>query len=279
VERLELGLQKAQATPTLRDDIRAYQQIATALEAQEAALQARIALAKTDKGLQNELLGIQRQQLTNEQALAAAVKERAANQKAAALTEVRARQFRKLGLTGTGDEPIPGAAALRRQLGTLDQAIEGTFLDTTKTESLLSRIRQVLSGGLGKVGEEVRRKVKAIIDDLNQQLRSQDTGPLTQFHKANMTKLLEGLGLSADELIALRRRLSRVGSGGFGAGSFGGAFGVSPGAPLAVGGAVVAIFHHQTVLDGQVVEESVTRQQERRAGRNATPRRGAFAGR
>ena len=60
--------------------------------------------------------------------------------------------------------------SLRSELGTVTDAISGTILDTTKTTSLLSHIRQVLSGGLGSVGRDVRDKVKSILDDLNNQI-------------------------------------------------------------------------------------------------------------
>ena len=86
-------------------------------------------------------------------------RERVAARIAARLVANRSRQFRALGLTAEGDEPIPGVRALRRQRTNLADAIKGTFLDTGKTRSLLQRIRKVLSGGMGAIGRDVRAKI------------------------------------------------------------------------------------------------------------------------
>ena len=74
--------------------------------------------------------------------------------------------------------------------------------------------------------------------------------------------MLAGLGLSPEEIRALRGRLSRIGPGG-----------TVPGKGVGAFGQVVEV-HHQTVVDGKVVESSVTKRQQTRRRRNPPQKRG-----
>lgn len=270
VERLSLVLQAASATPTLRDDIVAYKQIGAALQAQEDAIAARLALNRNDLGLQRELLSVQSQQLANEQALAAAIKERAKNQKAAAAAAVQAAQFRALGRSSTGDELTPTVKALRSQFAKLKDLIPGSALDTAKISSLLDRVAKLFAGKFGKITEETRKLLASIFDDLNNQLK-QSGGPLTKTSGLNTKKILEGLGLDDAAAAELRSRLSGFNTAGRALAS------ASTLTPQLGGGVIAGVPINLTttvVLDGEVVGKSVTRYQQKAGRRNPKQKRG-----
>jgi TP901 family phage tail tape measure protein len=202
MDSLALDLRRKEVTPKLEDDIRV-------LLRTQRAIQDRIKAVGRTTELEGQLFDVQQ---------ALIEKRRAARS---------ARQFRALGLTAEGDTPVPTAKQLRRQLGSINKAIEGTFLDTKKTGSLLARIRRVLSGALGKLGADVRAKIKEILDDLHSQLSgdAKDSGPKTKFQKANLAKITAGIGLSADQIKELKERVARIGRGGTTPGSGQSAFG------------------------------------------------------
>lgn len=129
------------------------------------------------------------------------------------LAKTSASQFKRLGLSGTGDALIPGAAALKTQLGNVASSLAGSFLDTTKTKSLLSHIRQVLAGGLGAVGRDVRSKVKDILDGITQQLKDH-LGDQTKFRHISSNAILASLGLTPEQLRQIRPILGQLGAGG-----------------------------------------------------------------
>jgi len=183
--------------------------------------------------------------------------------------DLSAKQFRALGLDDLGNELVPSSKKLRSQLLKLDDAVSGTFLDTKKTQSLMSKIRRVLSGGLGAVTKDVRSKIKEMLGDLDQQLKDHNSsGPRTKFQVVNSRKLLAGLGLDPNLIRQIRARLVRVGAGGTVPGTGGGAFGV----PIGGGGDVVV---HTTIqLDGRTVAVDVTRHQRQSKRANPRGRRG-----
>ncbi len=202
MESLALDLTKAEDTPRLQDDIRV-------LERTQRAIRERIKAVGRTTELESQLFDA----------------EKALTEKRRALRS--ARQFRALGLTAEGETPVPTSKSLRRQLGSINKAIEGTFLDTKKTGSLLARIRRLLSGALGKLGADVRAKIAEILADLRGQLEGDagDSGPKTKFQKANLAKITAGLGLSADQVKELKERVARIGRGGTTPGSGQSAFG------------------------------------------------------
>lgn len=197
------------------------------------------------------------------------------------------RQFRALGLTATGDEPVPGVRALRRQLNQLDQAVEGTFLDTRKTESLMARIRKVLSGGLGKVGDDVRATIRRILDDLDNQLGSSATrSSASRRSPINANRILAGLGLDPDEMRQARQRLNQLGAtavipraagpgGAFGlagAGFAGGAT-IGPGAPV-----IVNVYGDIVTPDSDKFLKDMQKKAKRNSGTRSGVRAGGIGG-
>lgn len=142
--------------------------------------------------------------------------------------------------------------------------------------AILTKIRQAAERALksGKLGLQGQLDAWNTIAGINDQLKNAATGATSAFRKANTAKLAEGLGLSADQVKALRARLSQLGPGGTVPARGVGAFGV---VQLAGSGAPIVV-EHQTVLDGNVIERSVTRYQQKRARRNPSQRRGLHAG-
>lgn len=243
VDALQFGLTKAQVTASFADDL-------AALDAINAALRKRIAA-------EGKTLDLQRQLFENQQQIAAT-----------RLSEVSARQFRALGLSATGDPITPGVANLKKRLAQLTENLAGTSLNTTKMKAQLARFRKVLSEGL--VPRDVRAKIKEMFDDISQQIRDRTGEMKTAFQKLDTSKFVEGIeGLTAAQKKAIRARVSQIGPNGTVPGTGFGAFGV------AFSGDVVV--HHQTVLDGRVIESNVTRRQRRNKQANPTQRRG-FAG-
>src|SRR5207253_10250012 len=95
----------------------------------------------------------------------------------ARLAARNARQFRSLGLDAEGNARIPGVRALKKELGSISDAVKGTFLDTGKTRSLLQEIRRLLSGALGALSRDVRQKIQQLLAGIDQQLRAHGRGP------------------------------------------------------------------------------------------------------
>lgn len=199
LDRARFRVEQAESTAGVGDDLKA-------LALLERSLKAQIAQDKTNLALQRDLLVVQQQQ-----------RDLVAQQRSA-------RQFRRLGLTAEGDEPVAGVGALRRRLGQITERIQGTSLDTNKTRVQLRRIAKVLSGQFGAVGKEVRAAIDQMFDDIAAGLGKRK-GPLTKFRVADADDILGGVGLSPEEIRRLRGRLAKVGVGGTvsagGAGAFG----------------------------------------------------------
>jgi hypothetical protein len=212
--------------------------------------------------------------------------EAAAAAKVAARTARRGDQFEALGLTRGGDEGVPGVGALRRRLGNVRQAVEGTILDTTKTEAQLDKIAKVLSGKFGKVGRDVRQAILGMLNEISSALegkgaKSGTKATVTKFQKRGIGELIEGLGLSDEEVKALRQRFAQLGPGGTvpgkGIGAFGFAFQPGTGSTFATQNQRnVEEFH--IYIDGEEVESRVTKRQQRKNGRTAKQRRGTRPG-
>lgn len=255
IDSLQLGLERAGLTKTLNDDLAALNKL-------EAGVQAQIAVAGKTNDLERQLLDIARERAN------IAEQQREQRERAAeAAREARDRkQFRTLGLAADGSEVVPGVNRLKKQLGSIGAAVEGTFLDTGKTASLLKNIRKVLSAGVDGVSRDVRSKIADLLADLDRQLKEHGEGPQTKAKLLDVSKELGGLGLTGAQL---REATSRL------AGASGHAPGIAGAA--AAGG---ASFNLQTdvYLDGDVVARAVTRKQERRRQRSAPGRRGVQAG-
>lgn len=237
----------------LRDQLITAQRQETAVRAQIAQNQQEARLLATEK---------QRERIERE-------REAAARRLAA----IKSRQFRQLGLAADGSEVVPGVRNLRQQLGNFQAAVEGTFLDTRKTESVLNRIRKVLSGGLGAVSRDVRETIAGMLADLRQQLKDNE-GQLTRGRAVSSNAILSGLGLDRDTRKQLEARLARVGAGGKFLPGAGG------GAPAAFGAALfpASVIHNTIELDGQKIGASTTRVQQKRKRRQSSQTTGPFAG-
>lgn len=143
-------------------------------------------------------------------------------------------QFRALGLGPTGEALVPGVPALKRVFARINTALKGTILDTRKTKSLMATIRKILSGGMGQVGEEVRRKIQGILGDFDRKLKEDAPKLGYQWRKVSVEAFIRSLGL---DLTPEQLRRLRAGLAGFG----GGALTVPPGSSLAYATAGVTV--------------------------------------
>jgi hypothetical protein len=187
-------------------------------------------------------------------------------------------QFGELGLTGTGDKRTPGVGALRRRLGNVRESVEGTILDTKQTEAQLDRIQNVLAGKFGKVGKAVRDAILGMLNDITGALDGKGTkaGPLTKASGLNTKKILDGLGLSEEEIRALRGRLSGINSAGLelASGQANRATGGFQGRP-GMGGNPIVVESHTTInLDGKQIAKVTTKEQQKGRRRNPPQKRG-----
>jgi hypothetical protein len=247
LDALQFNVDKAGITKTLVDDLAALRKL-------EAYIEKRIRVAGKTLEREQALLSVQ-QQITE------VIRQQAENRAAA----VAARQFRALGLGPTGDALTPGVKALKRQADQVRDAIAGTFLDTRKTRGMLAHIRQVLAGGLGKVGTDVRAKIKEILDGIEQDLKNRQ-GFATRFSPASPQAIIAAAGLNLTP--AQRRRVAAAL-----AGVSGGMVpaGVQPAFALAGGVNIHGDVHVHGVQDPRKFEEHLTKRH------NARPkvRRGA----
>lgn len=258
VDALDLQLEQSRATASLRDDQAALRSI-------EQALLRRIETEGETTELLRRLFDVRQEQADVARQIAEQSRERR-----------QGTQFEVLGLTAEGEERTASAAVLRRRKESLEERIKGTALDTKKNRQILENAAKVLSGQFGKVGKEVRAAIEGMFNDIAAGLNSGDTtlGPLTKTTSLNTKKLLQGLGLTADEINALRGRLSSFNSAGLAPAGF-----IAPGfnAPTGGGfaGVPVVVESHVTVeLDGKKVGQSVTKEQQKARRRNPRQKRG-----
>jgi len=243
--RLDIDFSRAQQTTSLQDDLRVLQQT-------EKVLLARIAIKKNDLDLQKQLVDLQGQELDLQ-------KQIAANQRDA----TKAKQFKALGLTSTGEALTPGAGSLLHRAKSLREQIKGTILDTPKTRSELAKIVAFLKSHLKTAGKEVRQAILNMLNDISG-AADQKKGPLTKTSSLNSKKILEGLGLSADQERQVKARLSNFNSAGVAL--------ANAQAPGTSGGQFVV---HTTVnLDGQKVASNTTKHQQKSRRRNPQQKRG-----
>jgi len=271
-DQLNTFFDNARSRILLRGGLGSISQQIASLQRADSLIRERIAVTKDvtrrlnleDQLLRNEA---QIRQLQAQQAADAAQKASDARDKA--LTALTARQFRQLGLTATGDQPVPLVPNLKKQLASLTERIDGTRFDTPRLNAQLKRIRKVLSEGF--VPQDVRSKIASMFDDIRSTLKQETdktTRQLTQNHRVSPNAILAGLGLTADQIRSLRGRLAALGPGGtFGAGS------------LAFAGAGTTVVHTTITLDGQTVAKNTTTHQRRQQRRRSDSRRGPYAGR
>lgn len=257
------------------------------------ALDLKLDIAKTTRGFNDDmriLKQIERQILDRIRAegrttdlLRQLFENRQAQQET--LREARnAAAFEALGLTAEGDRPTPSGAALLKRAKGLREQIRGTILDTPKTRRELRRIVDYLKDHLRTAGREVRQAILGMLNDISSALDSGDKpkGPLTKFAKTGIGKLIEGLGLTPEQVRELRARMSAVGPGLSVPARGTGAFGMRVPAGAQVGparGPREEDFVFHIYIDGQPVEATVTRRQQKKQGRTGRSRRGVRPGR
>jgi hypothetical protein len=209
----------------------------------------------------------------------AAVKRRAEQRKA--------QQFKDLGLTSEGAEKIPGAGSLLGRAKSLQDQIKGTPLDTSQTQAQLQRIIKVLKTNFKTAGRDVREAILDMLNEISGALSGKGkagaiAGVQTGFVKRGIGKLLEGLGLSPEQVKELEQRFAQQGPGGTVPGKGTSAFGfaVQPKTASTVRpegeSGREQVFH--IYIDGEEVEARVTRRQQKKRGRAAASRRGTRPG-
>lgn len=241
IDSLQFNVEKAQATGRVRDEIAALTKLRDELVKRGAAVE--------DVFRANQDL------------------------KSAVNRQRDAAQFRTLGLGPTGEELVPLKAGLARQLKQVSSQIDGTFLDTTKTNKTLAAIRKLVLDPFTKVSVEVRSTIKSMLDEINQQFKDHK-GPLTKTTGLDTKKIVAGLGLSPPQIREIRGRLSGFNSAGLAL-----AGGPSFQTGGFVGGRAIVVESHTTVqLDGHTLGKTVTRSQQKAKRRNPAQRRGPNRG-
>jgi hypothetical protein len=265
VDSLQLNLERAQVTKGVEDDLRALARI-------EEAIRKRIAAEGRTIALERQLLDVQRERTD----LLRQQREEQEKQRQAQAAARQGRQFRALGLTAEGEQPVGGVPNLLKRAGNLKTLIKGTVLDTAKTRSQLERIINVLSGEFGKVGREVRAAIEDMLDTIAGSLKDRK-GPLTKASGLDTSKILEGLGLTPEQIRELRGRLSKATTPGTApAGRT-----VPP--PVQAGTSIdrqpLVVESHTTInLDGEQVAKVVTKAQQKNRRRNPPQKRGLHRG-
>jgi hypothetical protein len=234
IKGLQLKLEKAELTPSLQNDLAVLNEILARINRRIRAEgrtfeleQERVRVLKQIQSVEGQIADEKASSAANAKAAAAADRESAQAAKEAAraaaaraAVERRARaeslQFRKLGLTSEGQPRGPSVRNLRHRVGSLRDQIEGTVLDTKKTDAQLDRISLVLSGKFGKVGRDVRLAILEMLNDIASALTSgskkagtaltRGTGEITRGGIRSTEKLIKGLGLTKAQEDAIRRR-------------------------------------------------------------------------
>lgn len=258
LEGLGIKVDRAKLTRSLADDLRALDDLA-------AGLRAQIRKGGDVSRFQSQLVGV-----TGE---IADIQEQIRQNAADAL---QARQFKALGLGRAGEEIIPGAENLRKQLSQLSDRLADTGTELgSKLGNQLDGARQLLSGKFGKLTEDTRERIRDLFRTIRGEFEDGAKQSLTKTQSLRSNRLLEGLGLDRDMERQLRARLSRFNTGGQALAAN------LPAATVGVGvrpNAIVVENHNTIALDGDVVARNVTRSQQKRRRRNPPQKRGPNSG-
>lgn len=250
---LQLGVDRSLLTKSLGDDL-------DPLLALKKGLERQIRSGVDVQAAQSQLVTV-----TGE---IAAKQEQIRQQLADAL---QAKQFRALGLSGTGDEIVPGLDNLTKRLkGALGKIASGDLDVGAKLASRLKAAQKLIRTEGSKLTEETRRQIDAFLKAATGQDSKVKDGPLTKGSGLNTKKILAGLGLDPQTLRELQSRLSHVNSSGI-------AFAGNPRIPTGnfAGGQPITVENVNTVtLDGEVLARSTTRSQEITRRRNPRQKRG-----
>jgi TP901 family phage tail tape measure protein len=247
IANLQLGVTKAQATSGLNDDL-------SSLKALEAGIRKEIKAFGRTAELAGQLFDTQQQ-----------IKD-------ARKRQIDAKQFFTLGLGPTGDDRVPLVKSLRKQLANVSDAVQGSFLDTNKTKSVLANIKKVLSAGVGGVSSEVRSKIKQMLDDIDQQLKNHASGGnidrLAHVSGQAFLKRLGLTGLTPEQKRRISSVFATLGPDGSLPGGTSGAF----------AGQGTVVVSSTTTLDGRVLTRTVSKHKQKNDRRRSVPRTGPWAG-
>jgi hypothetical protein len=271
--RLQRMLDRVQDIPTLKGRIARLREIGGLVQQWIDATKD----VTRKQTLQDQLLGTQRDILSDQAQItqdAADAAERAKRKheellrKQKELAEKRrealvARQFGILGLGPTGEDPIPGMRALRRQLQRVASRLKGTELDTRGNRSLLQRIRKALD--FKTLEPEVRQKIRDLLKGIQDEFQ-QGSEHILRFRRFQPDAFINRLGLNLSP--AQRRRL-REGLAGIGPhGTV-----ASPTSAFALAGGVT--FNGPVTFNGVQDVKQMEHQLARRGKARSHQRRGA----
>jgi len=171
---------------------------------------------------------------------------------------------------------------LRRAVGLQDQ-IKGTVLDTDKNRTQLKRIVDFLKKNFHKAGRDVREAILGMLNDIsdafdNKGPGAKKQGPLTSTHGLRTAQIIKNLGLSAEQADEIQRRLAHATVGG----RLRGTSTTSPGTSTrpartasSTGKDNIFVESHTTIkLDGKILANVVTRNQQKDRRRNPKQKRG-----
>jgi len=255
LDALDLSLEVARSTRGFADDLRALRAIEAQILKQIAA-----------EGRTTELL---RRLFENRQ------------EQAQTLNDARnAAQFEALGLTAEGERRVAGRASLLKRARSLQEQIKGTVLDTPATRRKLRQIVAVLTDTTKKAGRDVRQAILDMLNDISSAFDDggETSGPLTKFAKRGVGKLIEGLGLTPEQQHEIRQRFSQFGRLDLPGGRPPGRTTTPPRGPQPERRGDERDTIVNVYIDGQKVESTVTRRQQKKRGRNAPQRRGVNPG-
>jgi hypothetical protein len=251
---LQLGVDRSLLTKALSDDL-------GPLELLKAGLEKQIRAGVDVQSAQAELVQVTGQIQAKQEEIRAQLAD-----------ALQAKQFRALGLSGTGDEIVPGIDNLTKRLkGALGRIASGDLDVGSKLASRLKAAQKLIRTEGGKLTEETRRQIDAFLKAATGKDSKIDTeGPLTKGAGLNTKKILAGLGLDPDTVRELQSRLSHVNSSGL-------ALAGNPRIPTGnfAGGQPIAVDSTVNVfLDGDQITRTVTRGQQVTKRRNPPQKRG-----
>jgi hypothetical protein len=255
VDALSLDLDAARVTKSLADD-------QAALRALETAILRRIESEGRSTDLMRQLHQVRQEQ--------AAVAQQLADQQREAR---RAKQFEALGLTADGQERTPGIGALRRRGRGLIDELRASGLDEDQVAKFVERISVIFTDQFDKAGRDIRQAILQLFQTINQALdQGSKQGPLTKTVGLNTKKLVEGLGLTPEQINELRGRASKFNSAGLAiAGTPTRTTGGFVGAPPP---SIDVDLKADLIVDGVRISTVVTKQQQKAARRNPPQKRG-----
>lgn len=178
------------------------------------------------------------------------------------------RLFKALGLGKSGQGQSPLKESLGKELARVKGALKGTLLDTSKNTGLLATIGKGLDGQFGVLDDKMKAGIRKLLDTLDKESKKGKSG----FGPTGRVVTAEGLTRSIHfaNVAARREQEVRIAQALAHGGRVPTAMGVQ-------GQAVVV--HHQTILDGRVLERSVTTHQQKTGRYRGTQTSGIHAGR